>query len=100
MPFPAVIADMLLDMPRIRSTFVNWIAAECKRLSQKRNKLATHEAFQLSLLVSVVCSRSHFITDIVHSVAFLILGESVVLLHTTATSDVMLRQSEVISSSQ
>ena len=47
MPFPPVIADMLLNMPRIRSPFVNWIAAECKRLSQKHNKLATHEAFQL-----------------------------------------------------
>jgi len=47
MPFPPVIADMLLDMPRIRSPFVSWIATECKRLSQKRNKLAIHEAFRL-----------------------------------------------------
>ena len=47
MPFPPVIADMLLDMPRIRSPFVSWIAAECKRLSQKHNKLAIHEAFRL-----------------------------------------------------
>ena len=29
------------------TTFVNWIAAECKRLSQKHNKLAIHEAFRL-----------------------------------------------------
>ena len=43
---PSVIAD-ILDMPRIRSPFVSWIAAECKRLSQKHNKLAIHEAFRL-----------------------------------------------------
>src|SRR5215467_8490994 len=71
MSFPPVIADMLLDMPRIRSTFVNWIAVECKRLSQKRNKLATHEAFQLKSSGLSRGGLDRTSSDIVHSVAIL-----------------------------
>ena len=47
MPFPPRIADMLLNMPRVRASFLARVTSECRRLSQKRNKLAVHEAFML-----------------------------------------------------
>ena len=73
MQFPPVIADMLLDMPRIRSPFVSWIAAECKRLSQKRNKLAIHEAFQLKSSGLSRGALDRTISDSVRSLTVLIL---------------------------